>query len=137
MWIYNLENNTLSVLDDHQEVEFMFFSAEGIPTLPVTWDTLSEGITWDGLTVDTWNDFPSLLGGAQFRNRLLSCGGRQVFVHDEGSSFNGRDFIATLEKQDTVIGGDTYSSAQIQRVVPWVSSPNACLLYTSPSPRDS
>ena len=119
MWIYNLENNTLAILDDHQEVEYMFFSAEGIPDVPVTWDGLSG--SWDGIPLDSWNEFPSALGGASFRNRVLSVGARKIFVHDEGANFNGRAFTATLRREDLPVG-ESYSSGTINRIVPWVSS---------------
>ena len=123
IWIYNLENNTLSVLDDHNDINFFFYSPEGIPTIPVTWDNFDEdlprGMIFD---FDTWNDFPDVAGGAQYTNRMLSVGGRKIFIHDQGETFNGRAINAVLRREDLTLSGDTYSSSQINRMILWVSA---------------
>ena len=125
IWVYNLHNDTISVLDDQQEVEYMLFSGDGLAiTGNLTWDTLPMDLTWDTLNYDTWGDIPFNDSGL-YINRLLSVGGRNVFVHDEGPTFNGRVITATLRKEDTPLTGNTYSSGQIQRVICWVSSPTS------------
>jgi len=127
IWIYNLENDTISVLDDHNEVEYMFFSAEGIPSTAVSWDNLGMDLTWDELDFSSWNDF--VIGGSTLRNRLMSVGGRKVFVHDQGQDFNGRAVSAVLRREDLPLSQNTYSSSQISRMILWIgtSSPNTTL----------
>lgn len=123
IWIINLENNnTLSVLNDHQEVRYLEWSAEGTPAESLTWDNIPID-QWDDFPQDSWNEFPVIELG-QYRNRILGCGGREVYVHDFGPRFNGRDIDAILEKSYFKLGAqDSYSTFQFDRVFPWVEGP--------------
>ena len=52
IWILDIDNNyTLSVLDDHQEVNFLAFSAEGTPAETTTWDSIP--VSYTHLTLPT------------------------------------------------------------------------------------
>ncbi len=121
IWIINFENNNaLSVLDDHQEVRYLEWSAEGTPAQTVTWDSFPID-AWDNIPQNSWNEFPVIELG-EFRNRVLGCGGREVYVHDFGPTFNGRNIDAMLEKSYFKLGAnDSYGTFQFDRVVPWVS----------------
>ncbi len=131
MWIYNIENNTLSVLDDHEEINFMLFSADGVPSIPVTWDTFGADAMWDTLERSQWNEFPTNIAeGFLFRNRLLSVGARNVFVHDQGFDFNGRTITATLQRQDLRFINNTYASNQIMQLRPHVGSDTSGAMLT-------
>ena len=120
IWIINFENNnTLSVLDDHQEVRFLEWSAEGTPAETIVWDNIPVN-EWDNIPQNSWNEFPVIELG-EYRNRVLGCGGREVYVHDFGPTFNGRPINAILEKSYFKLGAqDSYSSFQFDRVVPWI-----------------
>ena len=118
IWILNLDSGAMSVLDDHQEVKYMLMSAEGLPAINTTWDTFPGNAEWDTLQFDSWNDFPSLLLG-EFRNRILSVGGREVFVHDYGTTYNGRAITAILQKEFFRTSDSTYDSFSIDRVILW------------------
>ena len=120
IWIINFENNnTLSILDDHQEVRYLEWSAEGTPAETLTWDSLPVDM-WDEIPQNSWNEFPVIELG-EYRNRILGCGGREVFVHDFGPTFNGRPINAILEKSYFKLGAnDSYSTFQFDRVVPWM-----------------
>ena len=98
MWILNLDTGSMSILDDHQEIGYMRWSAEGVPAVSTTWDSFQADIDWDEIPQESWNDFPFLALG-DFRNRILSCGGREVYVHDFGQTFNGRAIDAVLQKE--------------------------------------
>ena len=117
IWIYNLDTQSLSVLDDHQEIAYMVFSAEGVPARSTTWDNLQGD--WDSLQQNAWNEFPVLDLG-EFRNRILSVGGREVFVHDFGESFNGRIITAIFRKEFLQPNQDTYQSFTIDRLILWL-----------------
>ena len=119
MWIYNLSNDTLSRLDGHRDVKYMLFSATGIPSARFEWDDFTENSTWDTLPDSTWADFPPDEDSI-YRNRLLSCGGRSIFIHDQGFTFNEDVIIATLRREDLRLINDTYSSVQISRILPHV-----------------
>ena len=119
MWIYNLSKDTLSIQDDHNEVAYMLFSPCGVPTRQATWDNLPG--TWDDLAEDDWDAFP-VLGLGDFRNRILSCGGNNIFVHDQGDTYNTRVIMSTLQRQDIQLGDSAYDSVQATRVVLHVSS---------------
>ena len=120
IWIINFENNnTLSILDDHQEVRYLEWSAEGTPAETLTWDSLPVDM-WDEIPQNSWNEFPVIELG-EYRNRILGCGGKEVYVHDFGPTFNGRPINAILEKSYFKLGAeDSYSTFQFDRVVPWV-----------------
>ena len=124
IWVIDIDNNyALSVLDDHQEINFLEFSPEGTPAETTTWDSIPAP-SWDTIPQNAWNEFPFIELG-EFRNRILGCGGRQVFVHDFGGSYNGRAINAVLEKAYFKLGAqDSYSSFQFDRVVPWVEGNN-------------
>ena len=130
IWIYNLENNTMQVLDDHQEIAYLFFSAEGIPTIPFTWDSFNENSTWEDIEADSWNEFPEIVGGALYRNRLMSVGPRNIFVHDQGTSFNGREITAVLQREDMRPFTGSYSTFKINRLIPWVSTTQSGTMLT-------
>ena len=121
IWIINLENNnTLSVLDDHQEVRYLEWSAEGTPAETIVWDNIPVD-EWDEIPQNSWNEFPVIELG-EYRNRVLSCGSREVFVHDFGPTYNGRPINALLEKSYFKLGAnDSYGTFQFDRIVPWVS----------------
>ena len=122
IWILDVENNyTLSVLDDHQEINFLEWSAEGTPARSESWDTITSNM-WDTLEENSWNDFPVTELG-EYRNRMLSCGNNKVFVHDFGQTFNGRTINAVLEKEYFKLAAqDSYSTFQIDRVIPWAQN---------------
>ena len=81
--------------------------------------------TWDGLTQNQWNEFPTV-STELFRNRILSVGGRNIFVHDVGFTFNGRAINAVLRRTDLPLQtNNSYSSFQWQRVIPWIASPQS------------
>ena len=124
IWVLDIENNySLSVLDDHQEINFFEWSADGTPARSESWDTITS-MSWDTIEENSWNDFPITELG-EYRNRMLSCGGRQVFVHDFGATYNGRTIDAVLEKDYFKLGAqDSYSSFQFDRVIPWAHSGN-------------
>ena len=120
IWIIDLENNyTLSVLDDHQEIKFMEWSAEGTPAVTLTWDTIPAP-EWDLIQQNSWNEFPVIELG-EYRNRILSAGGRGVFVHDYGLTYNKRPIAGILEKSYFKLGaGNSHETFQFDRLVPWV-----------------
>ena len=120
IWIITLDNNnSLSRLDDHQELKFLEWSAEGTPAVSATWDTISAA-SWDNIEENAWHDYPIVELG-DFRNRMLSCGGNRVFVNDFGQTFNGRAINAVLEKAYFKLGAsDSYGTFQFDRVVPWI-----------------
>ena len=120
IWVINLENNyTLDVLDDHQEIKYLEWSAEGTPAESTTWDSIPVD-TWEEVQQNSWNEFPVVELG-DYRNRILGCGGREVYVHDFGPTYNGRAIDALLEKSYFKLGAsDSYSTFQFDRVVPWV-----------------
>ena len=123
MWIYNLNNKTLSVLDDHQEIRYITRSAEGVPAENSTWDTFHPtDDSWEGLPQNSWNEFPVLQLG-EFRDRVLSCGGREFYVHDFGSSFNGRAINAVVQREYLRLTDNTYGTYTIHRVIPWLRAP--------------
>ena len=128
IWIIDLDNNnSLSVLDDHQEINFLEFSAEGTPAETTTWDSIPAS-SWETIPQNTWNEFPITELG-EFRNRILGCGGRQIFVHDFGDNYNGRVINAVLEKAYFKLGAqDSYSTFQFDRVVPWAEGDDGALL---------
>ena len=128
IWIINLQNNyTLDVLDDHQEVRYLEWSAEGTPAETVTWDNFPVDM-WDEIPQNSWNEFPIVELG-EYRNRVLGCGGREVFVHDFGPTFNGRPINAVLEKSYFKLGAqDSYSSFQFDRVVPWIEGASGSMV---------
>ena len=121
IWIINLENNnTLSVLDDHQEVKYLEWSAEGTPAETVVWDNFPVD-QWEEIPQNSWNEFPVIELG-EYRNRVLGCGQREVYVHDFGPTYNGRPINAILEKSYFKLGAnDSYGTFQFDRVVPWAS----------------
>ena len=119
IWIYNLNADTLSVLDDHQEIKYFHWSADGIPALETTWNTFSENFTWDTLNTDSWNEFAVLVLG-DYRNRILSVGGNKLFVHDFGFDFNGRTINAVLQQEYKRLSQNSYGTSAIYRVVPWI-----------------
>lgn len=123
MWIYNLNNKTLAVLDDHQEVRYITRSAEGVPAVNTTWDTFHPlDDTWNDIPQNSWNEFPILALG-EYRDRILSCGGREFYVHDFGSTFNGRTINAQLQREYLKLTEDTYGSYTINRIIPWFRAP--------------
>lgn len=128
MWIINLENNfTLDVLDDHAEVNYIEWSADGVPAKTATWGSFADNTTWDTIRENTWQDFPVIEKG-EYRNRVLSCGGRKTFVNDSGSTYNGRTIRAVLQKKYFKLGTETsYHTFEYTRVVPWVSLPTDVL----------
>lgn len=120
IWIYNLKNNTLSPLDDHNEIEYIIFSANGVPTeaAGITWDSIDSTVTWDTLAENQWEEFlPDQTG--IFRNRLLSVGGNQIFVHDSSNTYNGRNINAVLRKEYfKPEGSSSYGSFRINELIP-------------------
>ena len=97
----------------------MEWSAEGTPAQTVTWDNFPVD-EWDEIPQNSWNEFPVIELG-EYRNRVLSCGGREVFVHDFGPTYNNRPIDAVLEKSYFKLGAqDSYSSFQFDWVVPWI-----------------
>ena len=77
-----------------------------------TWDDFSADTEWDGFPVEEFGDF---------RNRTLSVGGRTLFVHDAGNTYNGRAISAWLQREDLLFQESSYSSVQVQRVIPHIS----------------
>ena len=128
IWIINLENNnTLSVLDDHQEVKYLEWSAEGTPAETVVWDNFPVD-EWDEIPQNSWNEFPVIELG-EYRNRILGCGQREVYVHDFGPTYNGRPINAILEKSYFKLGAnDSYGTFQFDRIVPWVSGETGSMI---------
>ena len=120
IWVYNLSNNTLSVQDDHQEVQYMVFSADGVPGRQQAWDDFGDNITWNTIQEIHWNDF-AVHGLGDFRNRILSVGGRSLFVHDSGGRYNNRDINAVLRREDVLFQETPYSRVQVRRTIPYVS----------------
>ena len=120
IWIYNISNDTLSILDDHNEVGYLTWSADGVPAANVTWNSLGSNLTWDTLRENSWNDFPITELG-DFRNRILGIGGRNLFVHDFGSTYNGRPINGVLRRDYLRPLRDTHSSWSISRVIPWIT----------------
>ncbi len=120
MWIIDLDNNyTLSVLDDMQEVKYMEWSADGTPAESLSWDTMPV-LEWEDIQQNSWNEFPIIEFG-DYRNRLLSCGGREVFVHDYGTTYNGRAIEALLQKAYFKLGaGNSRETFQFDRIIPWI-----------------
>ena len=122
MWIYNLSNNTLSVQDDHNDIKYMLFSPDGVPAEAVglTWDNIDTNVEWDTLSENTWEEFFGDRTGV-FRNRLLSSGGNQLFVHDSGNTYNGRAINAVLRQEYWQPSNtSSYNSFRINEVIPWV-----------------
>ena len=119
VWIYNLSNKTLSIVDDHQEIRYIEFTSSGVPARTTTWDNLPA--TWDSLPEDTWNEFP-VEGRANFIGRILSVGDNQIFVHDIGQTFNGRTIIGILQREFYNPGQDTYGTFTCTRMVPWIDA---------------
>ena len=124
IWIIGLDNNNaLSILDDHQELNFMTWSAEGTPAESITWDSIVSQ-DWEGIEEDAWHDFP-IVDLGDYRNRILSCGGSRIFVNDFGQTFNGRTIDAILEKAYFKLSANnSYSTFQFDRVIPWASGPD-------------
>ena len=127
MWILNLDTGSMSILDDHQEIGYFLWSAEGVPATSTTWDSFADDIEWDTIPQDGWNEFPFLALG-EFRNRILSVGGREVFVHDFGNSYNGRTINAVLQKEYIKGGRNSHSTFQFSRVIPWASGPTGSVI---------
>ena len=119
MWIYNFNNKTLSPLDDHQEIRYIHRTPIGLPAGTLNWDSLTG--TWDTLTQDTWNEFPTDVFGV-FPNRIVSVGGRRVFLHDQGNDYNGRMINAVLRREYLKTTSDSYGTFTISRVVPWLQA---------------
>ena len=115
----NLDTGSMSILDDHQEIGYMRWSAEGVPAVSTTWDSFQSDIDWNEIPQESWNDFPFLALG-DFRNRILSCGGREVFVHDFGQTYNGRAIDAVLQKEYIKGSENSYASFQMNAIIPWV-----------------
>ena len=118
MWIYNLNNKTLSVLDDHQEIRYLTRSAEGVPAINTTWDTFQPDHRWNEIPQNSWNEFPFLALG-EYRDRVLSCGGREFYVHDFGPTFNGRTINAILQREYLRLKENSYGTYTISRIIPW------------------
>ena len=119
IWIYNLDNDTISILDDHQEVRYLVWSADGIPAQDIVWDSINPEQTWDSLVQNTWNEFPILIFG-DFRNRILGCGGRELFVHDFGTTYNNREIRAVYRRENMRLLKSAHYALSVERVVPWV-----------------
>ena len=122
VWIYNLDTDTMSVLSDHGNVEFMWFSADGVPRRDFTWQTFRED-EWDELGEITWDSLPGTALG-DFRNRVLSVGTNKCFVHDYGNTYDGEQILATLRREDLTFTESSYNSVRVDRIIPFVSADN-------------
>lgn len=127
IWILNLDTGSMSILDDHQEIGYMLWSAEGVPATSTTWDSFQPDIDWDTIPQEGWNDFPFLALG-EFRNRILSCGGREIYVHDFGTTYNGRTINAVLQKEYIKGSENSYGSFQFNTVIPWIEGRTGSML---------
>lgn len=121
MWIYNLDTGSIAVLDDHQEIGYLLHSGTGLPNFNLTWDRFLSDLEWDNIPQNSWNAFPGSAEGS-YQNRLVSCGNRKFFVHDQGADFNGRTINAVLRKDGAKGGVSSHESFTISRVIPWLEA---------------
>ena len=119
MWIYNLNSKTLAVLDDHNEINYMATTAVGLPPISLNWNSLDEDLTWDTLPQTSWNEFPIPAVG-EFRDRVISVGNRNIFIHDSGTTFNGREIMGELQREFVKLTDNTYGTYTIYRLIPWI-----------------
>ena len=125
LWRFNLENQTMTVQDDHAEIRYLVRSRDGLPSDALEINEFPTEWTIDTIPVESFDDFPTLVRG-QYSNRMISIGGDDsptVFVHDFGQQYNGRNITAVLQKNNIIGTSETLrGTTTLERVVPLVDS---------------
>lgn len=123
IYIYNLQNNTITVLDDHRDIGYTIFAENGIPGNPVTIDTIPFN-SIDEIPLSTIDEFREIDLG-QYAQKLISINNNvsavnTLFIHDFGTTYNGRTINSILRRDNMTGGNDEYSRKYISRIIPHI-----------------
>ena len=125
IWRYNLKMDAVSRMTDHGEIRFLEYSKDGLPAAPLTIDTLPASWTIDTIPFANIDELPVFTRGI-YPNRIISIGGNSttatLFIHDFGSSYNGRDIQAYLRRDAMVLKQSARELVSINRVIPFTET---------------